>query len=214
MGELVVDYYFSVLSDWAYFGGERLERLARKYRVRINHMPMRLAMIYAGTGGIILQKRSKQRQDYRVVELIRWRDYLGIPIELFPKHYPTDDQLSSCLIIAAKLSGADAGLLANAILRAIWAENRDIADAKTLLKIANGLGMDAEALLSRARDASTIQELDRYTQEAQNRGVFGSPFYLFGEDIYWGQDRLQFLEEALARATSHGTLPRLIPSTQ
>jgi 2-hydroxychromene-2-carboxylate isomerase len=213
MGELVVDYYFSVLSDWAYFGGERLERLARKYRVRINHMPMRLAMIYAGTGGIILQKRSKQRQDYRVVELIRWRDYLGIPIELFPKHYPTDDQLSSCLIIAAKLSGADAGLLANAILRAIWAENRDIADAKTLLKIANGLGMDAEALLSRARDASTIQELDRHTQEAQNRGVFGSPFYLFGEDIYWGQDRLQFLEEALARATSHGTLPRLIPST-
>ena len=213
MGELVVDYYFSVLSDWAYFGGERLERLARKYRVRINHMPMRLAMIYAGTGGIILQKRSKQRQDYRVVELIRWRDYLGIRSNCSRS---TIQPTTSCppLIIAAKLSGADAGLLANAILRAIWAENRDIADAKTLLKIANGLGMDAEALLSRARDASTIQELDRYTQEAQNRGVFGSPFYLFGEDIYWGQDRLQFLEEALARATSHGTLPRLIPSTQ
>jgi 2-hydroxychromene-2-carboxylate isomerase len=102
---MVIDYYFSVLSDWAYFGGERLEQLARRYGVGINHMPMRLAAVYAGTGGIILQKRSKQRQDYRVVELVRWRDYLGIPIELFPKHYPTDDQLSSCMIIAAKLRG-------------------------------------------------------------------------------------------------------------
>ena len=198
---MVIDYYFSVLSDWAYFGGERLERLARRYGVRINHMPVRLAAVYAGTGGIILQKRSKQRQDYRVVELIRWRDYLGIPIELFPKYYPTDDQLSSCMIIAAKLARADCGLLANAILRAIWVENRDIADPDTLRKLADGLGMNADELLASARAGPTIAELDRYTQEAQDRGVFGSPFYLFGEEIFWGQDRLQFLEDALARAT-------------
>jgi 2-hydroxychromene-2-carboxylate isomerase len=211
---MVIDYYFSVLSDWAYFGGERLERLARRYGARINHMPMRLAAVYAGTGGIVLQKRSKQRQDYRVVELVRWRDYLGIPIELFPKHYPTDDQLSSCMIIAAKLARADCGLLANAILRAIWVQNRDIADPDTLRKLANGLGMDGEGLLASARAASTIQEFDRYTQEAQDRGVFGSPFYFFGEETFWGQDRLQFLEDVLARATRQGTSPRLIPPAQ
>jgi 2-hydroxychromene-2-carboxylate isomerase len=211
---MVIDYYFSVLSDWAYFGGERLERLARRYGARINHMPMRLAAVYAGTGGVILQKRSKQRQDYRVVELVRWRDTLGIPIELFPKHYPTDDQLSSCMIIAAKLARADCGLLANAMLRAIWAENRDIADPDTLRKLADGLGMDGEGLLASARAGSTIQELDRYTQEAQDRGVFGSPFYFLGEEAFWGQDRLQFLEDALARSTKQGTLPRLIPPTQ
>ena len=210
----MIDYYFSVLSDWAYFGGERLERLARRYGVRINHMPVRLAVVYAGTGGIILQKRSKQRQDYRIVELMRWRDYLGIPIEIFPKHYPTDDQLSSCMIIAAKLAGADCGLLANSILRAIWAENRDIAEADTLRKLADGLGMDGEGLLASARAASTIQEFDRYTQAAQDRGVFGSPFYFLGEEAFWGQDRLQFLEDALARATRSGTLPKLIPPTQ
>jgi len=211
---MVMDYYFSVLSDWAYFGGERLERLARKYGVRINHMPMRLATVYAGTGGIILQKRSKQRQDYRVVELVRWRDYLGIPIELFPEHYPADDQLSSCMIIAAKRSGADCGLLANAILRAIWAENRNIADPDTLKKLADGLGMDGEQLLASARAGSAIREFDRYTQEAQDRGVFGSPFYFFGEEAYWGQDRLQFLEDAFVRSAQQGALPRLIPPTQ
>jgi 2-hydroxychromene-2-carboxylate isomerase len=211
---MVMDYYFSVLSDWAYFGGERLERLARRYGVRINHMPVRLAAVYAGTGGIILQKRSKQRQDYRVVELVRWRDYLGIPIEIFPSHYPVDDWLSSCMIIAAKRADADCGLLANAILRAIWAENRNIADPDTLRKLADGLGMDGEGLLASARADNTIRELDRYTQEAQERGVFGSPFYFFGTEVFWGQARLQFLEDARARATKSGTLPKLIRPTQ
>jgi 2-hydroxychromene-2-carboxylate isomerase len=199
---MAIEYYFSVLSDWAYFGGGRLECLARRHGVRINHMPIRLAAVYAGTGGIILQKRSKQRQDYRVVELVRWRDYLGIPIELFPKYYPTDDQLSSCLIIAAKHAQADCGLLANSILRAIWAENRNIADPHTLRKIADGLGMDGEGLLAQARAPSIIRELDRYTQEAQDRGVFGSPFYFLGEEYFWGQDRLEFLEDAITRSST------------
>jgi 2-hydroxychromene-2-carboxylate isomerase len=71
--------------------------------------------------------------------------------------------------------------------------------------------MDGDQLLARARAGSTIQELDRYTQEAQDRGVFGSPFYFFGEEAYWGQDRLPFLEDACARSTQQATLPRLIP---
>jgi 2-hydroxychromene-2-carboxylate isomerase len=120
------------------------------------------------------------------------------------------------MIIAAKLLGADCGALANAILRAIWVENRDIADPDTLRKLADGLGMDGERLLADARADATVATLDRYTQEAQERGVFGSPFYFFGEEIYWGQDRLQFLEAALARSTGtqHGMLPRSIPPVQ
>jgi 2-hydroxychromene-2-carboxylate isomerase len=108
----------------------------------------------------------------------------------------------------------DCGLLANSILRAIWAENRDIADPETLRKIADGLGMNGQALLARAREPSSVQELDRYTQEAQERGVFGSPFYFFEKEYFWGQDRLQFLEDALARSTNRGALPRLIRPTQ
>jgi 2-hydroxychromene-2-carboxylate isomerase len=198
----VIDYYFSVLSDWAYFGGERLERLARRHGAKINHMPIRLAAVYAGTGGILLQKRSRQRQDYRVVELRRWRDHLGIPINISPRHYPTDDELSSCLIIAAKLEGLDAGVLANAILRAIWAEERDIADADTLFRIAEGLGFDGSKLIALAREAPTLKEFDTYTAEAQQRGVFGSPFYFCDGEIFWGQDRLDFLERVLIGRSS------------
>jgi 2-hydroxychromene-2-carboxylate isomerase len=193
----VIDYYFSVMSDWAYFGGDRLERLARRYGAKINHMPIRLAAVYDGTGGVLLQKRSKQRQDYRVVELRRWRDVLGLPINFFPKHYPTADELASCVIIAAKSAGLDAGILSNAILRAIWAEERDIADAETLTRIAEGLGFDGGTLLMQAREESTKRELERYTLEAQQRGVFGSPFYICEGEVFWGQDRLDFLERVL-----------------
>jgi 2-hydroxychromene-2-carboxylate isomerase len=211
---MIIDYYYSVLSDWAYLGGERLECLARRYGARVNHMPLRLAAIYAGTGGILLAKRSKQRQDYRVAELKRWRDYLGIPVNPSPRHYPTDDVLASCTIIAAQARGLEVGVLANAILRAIWAEERDIADRGTLERIADGLGLDGAMLLAAAEDSKTVEEFDRHTREAQERGVFGSPFYLFGDEIFWGQDRLEFLEDALARASGMRHLPRLIPSTQ
>jgi 2-hydroxychromene-2-carboxylate isomerase len=211
---MVIEYYFSVLSDWAYMGGERLECLARRYHVRIDHKPVRLSAIYAGTGGILLQKRSRQRQDYRLVELKRWSEYLGVPVQLFPKYYPTPDELASCVIIAAKKMDSDAGLLANAILRAIWAEDRDISDGATLAKIADGLGMDAARLIEAAKSQEIVDELDRYTEQAQERGVFGSPFYFFEKEIFWGQDRLQFLEDTIARATAGVRLPRFIPETQ
>lgn len=199
---MTVDYYFSVLSDWAYMGGERLEALARRHGAQINHMPVRLAQIYAGTGGIILQKRSLQRQNYRVIELERWRDKLGIPITLHPKFYPTDDTLAACSIIAARELGLDAGKLTNLIHRALWAEEQDVSDETTLRRIAGAVTADVDRLFRVASAPATVEVLDRNTREAQTRGVFGSPFYIFGNEVYWGQDRLDFLGEALARAAS------------
>lgn len=201
-GRPVIDYYFSVLSDWAYMGGERLELLARRYRARINHMPMKLAQLYANTGGIVLQKRSAQRQDYRVVELERWRDRLGMPITLHPKHYPTDDTLAACSIIAAAQMGLDAGKLANLIHRAIWAEEQDVADEETLRRMIGAVTPRVNAVLDAAHSAAAAETLERNTREAAERGVFGSPFYILEDQIYWGQDRLDFLEEHLATVTS------------
>jgi 2-hydroxychromene-2-carboxylate isomerase len=209
-----IDYYFSVLSDWAYLGGERLEALSRKYGASINHMPMSLSRVYAGTGGILLQKRSKQRQAYRVVELERWRDQLGIPVTIHPRYYPTDDLLASCAIIAVKRSGGDTGRFANQVLRAIWVEDRNISDSDTLRRIADGVGLDGVSVLDSAREQSTLSEFNRYTDEAQERGVFGSPFYIVGDELFWGQDRLEFLESLLARSTGGCRDARLIAQTQ
>jgi 2-hydroxychromene-2-carboxylate isomerase len=194
-----IDYYFSVFSDWAYLGGARFEILARKYGAKINHMPMRLADVYAGTGGILVEKKSRQRREYRVIELERWSDALGIPINITPRHYPTDGDLPSRAIIGVKELGGDVGHFANMILRAIWLEERDIGDENTLLAIANGVGLDGDAVLTLAKSESTAVQLDRHTAEAQTRGVFGSPTYILGKQIFWGQDRLDFLEMELRR---------------
>lgn len=195
----VIDYYFSVLSDWAYMGGERFENLGRRYNARINHLPVKLAELYARTGGIVLQKRSIQRQNYRVVELERWRDKLGMPITLHPKHYPTNDTLAACSIIAAVQLGLDVGRLTNLIHRAIWAEEQDVSDEGTLRRIIGALTPRPEKVLDAARSREALETLDRNTREAGERGVFGSPFYIFEDQTYWGQDRLDFLDEQLAR---------------
>lgn len=206
-GRLVIDYYFSVLSDWAYMGGERLELLARRYNARINHMPMKLAQLYGNTGGIVLQKRSVQRQDYRVVELERWRDRLGMPITLHPKHYPTDDTLAACSIIAAAQMDLDAGKLANLVHRAIWAEEQDVADEATMRRLIGAVTSRVDAVLDIARSPESAETLERNTRDAAGRGVFGSPFYILEDQIYWGQDRLGFLEEQLVKLTSRQATP-------
>lgn len=211
-GRVVIDYYFSVLSDWAYMGGERFECLARKYNARVNHFPMKLAQLYANTGGIVLQKRSQQRQDYRVIELERWRDRLGMPITLHPAHYPTDDTLAACSIIVAPQFGIDAGRLANIIHRAIWAEEQNVADAATMLRLIGAVTSHPEAVLEAARSSAAAEILERNTCEAADRGVFGSPFYILEGQIYWGQDRLDFLEDQLAKATSRRPVAELAPS--
>jgi 2-hydroxychromene-2-carboxylate isomerase len=92
--------------------------------------------------------------------------------------------------------------LANAILRAIWAEERNIADADTLFRIAEGLGFDGSELIALAHEAEARKEFETYTADAQQRGVFGSPFYFCGGEIFWGQDRLDFLERVLAEGSS------------
>ncbi len=173
----VIDYYFSLLSDWAYFGGERLEQLARRYGATINHMPINLPKIYEGSGGILLQKRSWQRQQYRIVELVRWSRHLGIPIVIEPRHYPTDDELAERMIIAAKRARLDAALLINALHRAIWTQERDLSNPDALIEIAYGLGMDGAKLVNEARKKVYKDAYLRNTKQALKRGVLGSPFY-------------------------------------
>jgi 2-hydroxychromene-2-carboxylate isomerase len=191
-------YYFWTISDWAYFGQQRLDALARKYGVAIDYRPVNLPEVYTRTGGILLGQRSKQRQDYRIAELKRWKKRLGIPLNIEPKYFPVNQDASSRLIVAAKRAGLPLGELTFAIMRGMWADEVDISDETTLRKIAAPLVPDVDALLAASKAPEVQAEYQRYTDQAPADGVFGSPFYLYGGDILWGQDRLDFLEELLA----------------
>jgi len=195
-----VEYYFSPISPWSYLGHQRFSDMARKYGAAVVVKPTDLGKVFPVSGGLPLAKRAPQRQAYRMVELKRFRDYLKLPLTLQPKFFPAPADMAAQLIIAAgHAGGADAAMrLAGALLRACWAEERNIADAETLRAICAEQKMDPSSLMAAAQADAAKAEYERNTQDAIARGVFGAPSYVVEGEIFWGQDRLDFVERALA----------------
>lgn len=193
----VVDYYFTPISPFAYLGGERFAKITRDSNATVNVRPIDYKKVFPVTGGLPLKQRAPERQAYRLMELRRWRDHLGISLNLEPKYFPADDRTAALMIIAARRQGLDALAFSQRTLRAVWAEERDIADADTLLAIANEAGVDGRALLESANNAEISETYERDTETAIKRGVFGAPSYVVDGEIFWGQDRLDFLERKL-----------------
>lgn len=194
----LVDYYFSPSSPWTYLGHQRFADIARQRGARVEVKPVDLGVIFPQSGGLPVGKRAPQRQAYRLMELARWKSHLGVPLNVQPKFFPVDSNLAALVIVAAAPSGADAQMrLAGAILRAVWAEELNIAEPATLRAAAAKVGLDGDRLLADAPGAKA--RYDALTQEALARGVFGAPTYVYRGELFWGQDRLDFLERALAR---------------
>lgn len=200
--EPAIDYYVWLLSDWAYLGGVRFVQIAERHGVKINHIPMRMQDVYAGSGGILLANRSWQRQAYRLAELKRWRSKLGIPLNIEPKFFPSDVDLASCMVIAGQRQGLPVTDLVNAVMRAIWAEDQNVSDPAVLVSIARQCGLDGRELLDAAGGQPIREEYRGNTARALAAGVFGSPFYAFAGELFWGQDRLDMLEEAIVRSAA------------
>ena len=194
----VVDYYHSLVSPWTYLGGPRLGRIVEQAGARVNVKPIDLSKVFPVSGGLPLAKRAPQRQAYRLVELARWRDHVGMPLNLEPRFFPARDGLAARTVIAARQAGADAVGLSHAILRAVWVEERNIADADDLLAICGENGCDGAALAAAAETEAVAEEFAANTAEAIELGIFGSPSYVHRGELFWGQDRLDFLARALA----------------
>jgi 2-hydroxychromene-2-carboxylate isomerase len=193
-----LDYYVWLMSDWAYLGHVRFSQMAARRGISVNYIPMRMQDVYAGSGGIVLEKRSWQRRTYRIEELKRWSERLGMRVNIEPAYFPVDVDVASCMVVAAQRRGLSVDDLTNAMMRAIWVEDENLADRDTLLRIAERTGYDAIALLEAAAAPAVRQEYTSNTTRALEAGVFGSPFYVFNGERFWGQDRLDMLEDRLA----------------
>ncbi len=192
----VVDYYLSPMSPWTYLGHARFAAMTKKHGASINVKPVDFGRIFPASGGLPLPKRAPQRQAYRLVELARWRDHLKVPLTIQPKFFPYDTQLATCAITAA---GDHAMSLTEAILRGCWAEEKNMADEKELEQTIRQCKLDSAALLKTARSPEIAARYDAFTEEALARQVFGAPTYVYRNELFWGQDRLEFLERALSR---------------
>ena len=194
-----VDYYFTSVSPFSYLGHQRFTQIAAKHGARVNVKPIDLGKVFPVSGGLPLKQRAAQRQAYRLVELARWRDALGVPITLEPKYFPAPPEAAALLIIATDLAhGTPAAMgMALALYRACWVEDRNVADVETLREIARAQGRDPDQLMSADATAAAKAKYDAYTQEAIDRGVFGAQSYVIDGQIFWGQDRLDFVDRAL-----------------
>ena len=206
MTPITLPCFYSLSSPWAYLGGPQLQDIVRRHRVKLVLKPYDFQAIAEVTGSVPLRTRPQPRIDYHTLELERWSTYLGMPLVLKPRFYPwvvTDkdwNKRPGWMVIAAQERGLDAFRLSHALLRALWAEERDTADAGVRRAIAEENGMDGAALVA-AENSDDVQALyRRYTDEAAASGVFGAPTFILNGERFWGQDRLDFLDRALDAA--------------
>ena len=194
---MLIDYYFWLSSDWSLLGHRRFLSLARRFGAKVCFHPMRMKELLDLTGGVVLNELSRQRRDYRMVELQRWRDRLGFPITLNPKHFPVDNERALRVVAGAVSSDCDVGDLVEGYMRAVWIEDRDISDQSTVIDIAVRHGLDAARAEYWIAAADSSQALSVHTRAAAAAGVFGAPSYVVAGEVFWGQDRLDFLAERL-----------------
>jgi 2-hydroxychromene-2-carboxylate isomerase len=193
-----VDYYFATVSPWAYLGHARFARIVRDTGATVRVKPIDLGAIFPVSGGLPLAKRAPQRQAYRLLELRRFSDWLGVPLNVQPAHFPVAGDAAARLIIAAdEAQGSGAAFdLAGRVGAAIWAEQRNVADPAVLQALLQEAGLDA-ALLQRADTPEVAERYAALTREALEAGVFGAPSYVVEGELFWGQDRLDFVERRL-----------------
>lgn len=196
----VVDYYFALQSPFAYLGHRAFEDILEDAEAAVRTRPINLVgKVFPATGGVPLPQRSEARKAYRLVELERWSKRRGLKMNVQPKHFPTDDTMAVRMVVAAR-NDADMLHLAHAFMRAQWEQDKDLADKDVLAEAADKAGFNGAKLIEAAEDDQWDDRYERFTDQAIDRGVFGSPTYVFRGELFFGQDRLDFLAEALGPA--------------
>jgi 2-hydroxychromene-2-carboxylate isomerase len=196
-----IEYYYGVPSPFTYLGSLQFQAIAKKYSAEIIEKPCDLVGgVFAKTGGIPVPQRSPQRQKYRLDEIKRWSEFLKIEINIKPKFFPPKDpHLPARFTIAANLLDIKV-VFGHEILKQLWSEEKDISDIKNIEKISDSFKIDFKELSTLANSEKVSKIYTDNTLEAIKKNVFGAPTYIYNNELFWGQDRLEFLERALKNA--------------
>ena len=192
-----VEYYFSLASPWAYIGHAPFMDIAQRHGLAITHKPISLGRVFAQTGGQPLPQRHPARQRYRMIELQRWREKRGLSFNLQPKHWPFDVNLADRFVIAIAVSGKSPDAFLRRAYAALWEEERNLGDPLVLAELAEQAGLDSSTHMDIATGSTTEAIYALNLENAVGGGVFGSPAYVLDGEVFWGQDRLDLLDDAL-----------------
>ena len=192
-----IDYYFSCVSPWAYIGHAMFQDLAKTHGCKVVYKPVMLGELFAETGGLPLGKRHPARQRYRMMELQRWREKRGLSFHLKPQHWPFDAKLADTMVIAAIRSGRDPEPFMCAVFKGSWEEQLNFSDTSVLADAADRAGLPGAELLKQAAAPEVAAIYEKNREDAIAADVFGSPGYVVEGEVFWGQDRLELLADAL-----------------
>jgi len=195
---VTITFYFSLLSPWVYFAGPRLHALAARHEASLDYRPVDLLRIFRETGGTPLAQLSSARRAHRRAERDRWSKLLGMPVTEQPRHHPVSERGAACCVMAAEAMGHAPWPLAHSLLEAVWRHDQDISDAETVVAIAAAQGIDPAAMREAFGDPTLGARFDDTTAQAMADGIFGVPSFVLGGEMFFGQDRLDFVERALA----------------
>tara|TARA_B100000579_G_C22571650_1_gene729193 strand:+ start:106 stop:705 length:600 start_codon:yes stop_codon:yes gene_type:complete len=193
----ILDYYFATPSPWAYLASPRIIKLKDKYNLEINWKPADLMEIFAIHGVANVKDRPKPVQLNRLTELGRWSKFLNIPLNIQPKYFPVDPTLSHKVIILAQKNNIDMKNLIFSFQRAVWADEKDISDENVIIEICKNNNFESNSIIADAYSEEIQDEYKKNTKEALSRNVWGSPTFIFNNELFWGQDRIEFLERAI-----------------
>ena len=193
-----VEYFMSHGSPWTFLGHKRLGEIIKKYKVKLNMFPVNYGEIFPISGGLPVSKRPIQRQKIRLQELKRWSKFLDINLIPQPTSFPSKSMLPSLLIIASQIMKTNKDFeLAHNIMNALWVEDLDIDDENVLLSILNKMDFSSEEILSLAKSEECSNTMQIFTKIAIEKNVFGAPTFIIDDQVYWGQDRLNFVDRHL-----------------
>jgi 2-hydroxychromene-2-carboxylate isomerase len=192
-----VDYYFSFQFPWAYIGYQRFREVVSTYGLNVNYRPVLLVDLFAETGGLPLPKRHPVRQRYRMAELQRWRDRRGLNFHLQPANWPFNARLADGVVIAAIEAGRDPDPFLLRAFAAVWEDQLNLADPATLVKMADDSGLPGKQLVERSGSDEIGAAYEQNRRDALAADVFGSPSHVLDGEVFWGQDRIELLADAL-----------------
>ena len=192
-----IDYYFTVISPYAYFGHAALLDLAGRTGTSLQYRPVRIFELFEANGGLPLGKRAPARQRYRLVELQRWREARGLPLNLQPRHFPADPSLADRCAIVLAGAGHDPGAFVDGAFRAVWAEDRDIGSEEVVASLLEANRFDAGATIAAAGEDAVQTAYAANTAAAIAADLPGLPGYVLNGEPFWGQDRIDALRTAL-----------------
>lgn len=197
----IIEYIYSAHSAFAYLGSKRLMQLSSDHNVKLIHKPILLSPVVEAQSSLPFGARSQQHVDYFFGrEIERWAEYRNVPIINFrPTYHDAPYNIASGMILALGITGTQIDQMADCILKAHWCDDADLSDLETLAHIARNLGHDPRKLLAQAQSDEVQKQLIKNSEWAKTQNVFGSPTYIVDGDPFYGQDRLELVEQALSK---------------